>query len=90
LSESRHFAGHDPLGEQFGDGGFATPGSPISTGLFLLTPREHLDQAADFGLSRPITAVKQPGPGRRRWKITAVTCSKAAGSASQAQVTAPH
>jgi hypothetical protein len=32
----RYVAGHDALGQPLHDGGFSTPGSPMSTGLFLV------------------------------------------------------
>ena len=34
LQRSGHVAAHDALRQPFGDGGLATPGSPMSTGLF--------------------------------------------------------
>ena len=46
-----HLAGHDPLGQQFGNGRFAHAGLTDQHGVVLAAARQHLDQAADFGVA---------------------------------------
>jgi len=55
---------HDSLASNSPMAVFATPGSPISTGLFLLRRESTWIQAADFRVAAD-HRVKQPG-GRRR------------------------
>ena len=75
LQRLRHFAGHNPLGQQLGDGGLADAWSADQHRIVLATTGQHLDQASDLRVaandriqgalgcrSRQITAVQLQSP----------------------------
>ena len=63
LQGFRHLAVDDALGQAFDDGGLADPGSPISTGLFLVR-RCRIWMARRISSSRPITGSSLPWAAR--------------------------
>ena len=51
LEGIRHFTGHDPLGQQLGDGGLAHAGLTNEDRVVLAPAGEHLHQAPNFGVA---------------------------------------